>query len=91
MADGGVRLSTHEWGPGVERAFGSDAIETWLTIGPQALFTLAFALVMDRPALPPTDPPLEILAAAYRGDDAASAHARRRLEELGLAYEFALR
>lgn len=88
---GGVVLRTQEWGPGVERAFGFDTVETRLSIGPQALFTLAFALVMDRPELDATGPPLETLADAYRGDDAASAHARRRLEELGLPYEFSLR
>jgi hypothetical protein len=91
MANGGARLRTQEWGAGVERAFGAERIETWLTIGPQALFTLAFALVMDRPELPPADPPMDTLAAAYRADDAASEHARRRLEELGLPYEFSLR
>lgn len=89
--NGGACLRTEEWGPGVERAFGFDTIETSLTIGARALFTLAFALVMDRPELEATASPMETLAAAYRGDDAVSAHARQRLEELGLTYEFALR
>lgn len=87
----GVTLRTQEWGPGVERNFGWDTIETWLRIDGPALFTLAFALVADHPELDPTASPMEILAAAYRGDSAASAHLRMRLDELGLAYEFTMR
>ncbi|MBA2264740.1 MAG: hypothetical protein H0W98_08875 [Chloroflexi bacterium] len=87
----GVTLRTQEWGPGVERNFGWDTIETWLRIDGPALFTLAFALVADHPELDPTASPMEILAAAYRGDSAASAHLRMRLDELGLAREFTMR
>jgi hypothetical protein len=60
------------------------------SVGPE-LFTLAFALVVDNPDLDLTASPVELLATAYRGDSAASAHVRRRLEELGLKYDFAMR
>jgi hypothetical protein len=60
-------------------------------IGGPALATLAAALVMDRPELGSAAPPIEILAAVYRGDSAASATVRRHLEELGLHYEFTMR
>jgi hypothetical protein len=47
----GVTLQTHEWGSGVEHAFGWEAIETWLQIGATALSVLAYALVADDPEL----------------------------------------
>ena len=87
----GVTLQTHEWGSGVEHAFGWEAIETWLQIGATALSVLAYALVADHPELDPSASPIELLAAAYRGDSAASPHVRGRLDELGLEYEFTMR
>ena len=87
----GVTLRTQEWGPGVERGFGFDTIETTTSIGAHALRVLAFALVGDRPDLDPTLEPIELVAAAFRGDSAASAHVRRRLDELDLPYELTLR
>ena len=90
-AGSGVSLLTHEWGPGVERALGSDTIETWLSIGPSALAVLGYALVADHPDVDATGSPIELLAAIYRGDSAASAHIRQRLDALGLEYEFTMR
>lgn len=90
-AGSGVTLLTHEWGPGVERALGWDTIETWLSIGASALGVLSYALVADHPELDATSSPIELLAAAYRGDSAASAHVRRRLDALGLNYDFTMR
>ena len=89
-AGAGVILKTQEWGSGVEQNFGFDTVETALTIGGPELSTLAYALVADDPELDLTASPIELLATAYRGDSAASANVRRRLEELGLAYEFAM-
>ena len=90
-AGSGVIVRTHEWGSGVEHAFGWDAIETWLTIGQSALAILAYALVADHPDLDATSPPVDLLAAAYHGDSAASAHVRRQLKALGLEYDFTMR
>ena len=90
-AASGVTLLTHEWGPGVERAFGSDAVETWLSIGSAALAVLCYQLVADHPDVDATAGPIELLAAVYRGDSAASAHVRRQLDALGLDYEFTMR
>lgn len=90
-SEAGAVIRSHSWGPGVERHFGSDAIETWLRLDGSALSTLAHALVMDRPELDPTMSAIETLAAAYRGDSAATSQARRRLDELSLPYEFTLR
>ena len=88
---GGAVIGSQSWGPGVEANFGFDTIETVLRLEGAALSTLAHALVMDRAELDPSLPPIEVLAAAYRGDSAATSHARRRLEELSLTYEFQLR
>ncbi len=90
-AGSGVTLHTHEWGPGVEHWFGSDALETWLTIGATALAVLSCSLVADHPEVDATGSPIELLAAIYRGDSAASAHIRQRLDALGLDYEFTMR
>ena len=81
-AGDGAVLRTHQWGPGVELGFGFDTIETTTSIGAHALRVLAFALVGDRPDLDPTLEPIELVAAAFRGDSAASAHVRCRLDEL---------
>ena len=43
----GAVMRTQSWGPGVERHFGFDTIETWLRIDGPSLATLAHALVMD--------------------------------------------
>jgi hypothetical protein len=45
---------------------------------------------MDRPEIDPTAPPIDVLAEAYRRDAAATSHARRRLDELGIAYAFTM-
>ena len=87
----GAVIRSQSWGPGVERSFGFDTLETRLSLDGAALATLAHALVMDRPELDPTMSPIETLAAAYRGDSAATSHARLRLDELSLPYEFTLR
>lgn len=88
---GALVLRTHEWGPDVERWFGTEAIETWLRIGADALVALTAALVMDHPETDPGAPPAEVVRAAHRGDAAASAHLRQRLEALSLPYEFEMR
>ena len=86
----GVTLLTHSWGPGVECLFGSDTLETWLAIGPTALAILCYALVADHRDVDATGPPIELLAAIYRGDSAATTHLRHRLDALGLEYEFTM-
>ena len=87
----GAVIRSQSWGPGAERHFGLDTVETSLTLDVTALAVLAHALVMDRPDIDPTMPPIETLAAAYRGDSAATSHARMRLDELSIPYEYVLR
>ena len=86
----GVTVLTHSWGPGVERWFGSNMIETWLKIDATAVGVLCYALVADHPDVDATCPPIELLAAIYRGDSAATTHLRERLDALGLEYEFTM-
>ena len=87
----GAVIRTQSWGPGVDRHFGSATLETWLQIDGPSLATLAHALVMDLPDLDSGGSPIETIAAAYHGDSAATSHARQRLDELDLPYEFSLR
>lgn len=86
-----VVIRTDECGAGLEHALGSDSIETCLRIEARSLSTLAAALVMEHPELDPGAPAIDILAAAYAGDSAASAHTRQSLDALDLPYEFHLR
>lgn len=88
---GGVVVRSESWGPGVERWFGSDGLETALHIGRPELDVLAAALVAERPELDSTAPAVEVIAAAYRGDSAATTHLRERLEALGLAATITMR
>ena len=87
-SESGVTILTHSWGHGVERWYGSDTLETWLTIDSTALAVVCYALVADHPEVDATGPPIELLAAIYRGDSAATTHLRQRLDALGLEYEF---
>src|SRR5687768_1024016 len=57
----GITILTHSWGPGVERWFGSETLETWLTIGTTELAVMCSALVADHPEVDPTAPPIELL------------------------------
>jgi hypothetical protein len=91
-ADGSaVVIRTDEWGAGLEHALGSESIETWLRVDGRSLATLVAALVMERPELDPVAPAIDVLAAAYAGDSAASAHARQALRALDLPFEFHIR
>jgi hypothetical protein len=87
----GVTVRTHEWGAGIERNFGFDTIETSLEIGASALSALASAIRAEISGVEAHATPLDIVAAAYRGDSAASGRIRTRLDELGLRYEFQMR
>lgn len=86
-----VVVRSESWGPGVERWFGSDGLETALRIAEPELVVLAAALVADDPDLDSTAPAIQVLASAYRGDSAATSHLRDRLDALGLPAQFSMR
>ena len=87
----GAVVRSQSWGAGVERWFGSDGFETALHIGASELEVLAAALVAELPEVDGTAPAIEVLAAAYRGDSAATTHVRERLDALGLPATFTMR
>ena len=88
---GGLTLRTQEWGSGIERNFGFDTIETWLTIDESAMLRLASAVQEEGTAAGEGLSPVEVIRMWLAGDSAASAHLRMRLESLGLRYEFVMR
>lgn len=88
---GGLTLRTQEWGTGVERNFGFDTIETWLTIGESASIELAAAVRDEVKRADQALSPGEVIGLWLAGDSAASAHLRLRLDALGLQYEFRMR
>lgn len=88
---GGLTLRTQEWGTGIERNFGFDTIETWLTIDESAMIRLASAVREEVTLAGGTSSPADVIRMWLAGDSAASAHLRLRLEKLGLRYEFTMR
>lgn len=46
--DGSIRLYTSDVGPTAERFWGSDEYEFWVTIAPDSIADLAFALLKER-------------------------------------------
>ena len=88
---GGLMLRTQEWGTGIERNFGFDAIETWLAISEAASTKLAAAVRDEVKGAGQTLSPAEVIASWLAGDSAATAHLRSRLDALGLEYEFRMR
>lgn len=88
---GGLTLRSQEWGAGIERNFGFDTIETWLTIGGSALNQVALSVRDEVEGAAEATSPGEVVRLWLAGDSAASAHLRMRLDALGLQYEFRMR
>jgi hypothetical protein len=86
----GIGLLTHDGGPGVERHFGTDDIETWLVIDGAEIPALAAALRAEQPEADASAVVIDLLAARYGGDSAASSRLRAWLDEHGIAYRFTL-
>jgi hypothetical protein len=79
-----LQLLSHDIGPGLERFFGDDEIETYLTVKAAQLPELARALGC------PADPASiqTALMDRYRDDAAATTHLRAFLEDAGIPYDF---
>ena len=87
---GSIVLASHDIGPGPERFFGKDEIETYLEIDAVHLPNLTAALRAER-----TDPDapmdaIELLAARYRGDSAATTGLRTWLTAHRIPYRFTI-
>ena len=90
--NGGILLTSHDIGPGVEQAFGTDDLETFLTIAPTQVGRVRQALSVEfdeaETAGTDADAALNLLARRYAGDSAATSHLRLWLEEQLIPYEF---
>ncbi|MGI8828193.1 MAG: hypothetical protein ACR2I5_00260 [Candidatus Limnocylindria bacterium] len=64
--------------------FGSNELETFLEIGAGEIPALATALG------DPAGDPMQLLAARYRGDSAATTHLRQLLSEHGIQHRFSV-
>ena len=87
---GSLMLASHDIGPGLERFFGKDEIETYLEVEAVHLPNLTAALSAER-----TDPDapmdaIELLAARYRGDSTATTGLSRWLTARGIPYRFTI-
>ena len=83
-ADGGITLLSHDIGPGLERFFGDDEIETFLEIDADQLPALAAALG-DASA-----DPMSLLATRYHDDSMATTHLRELLAEHDIPHRFSV-
>ncbi len=81
---GGIAVLSHEIGPALEFAFGTDEIETFLEIDAADTPALAAALGGG-----PADP-MQLLVDRYRGDSAATSHLRQLLAEHGIPHRFSV-
>ena len=79
---GGIALMSHDIGSGLESPFGSSDIETFLEVDAVDLRPLAAALGDA------TGDPMQLLAARYRGESAATSHLRHQLSEHGIPHRF---
>ena len=87
---GGIRLCSHGIGPGLETFFGKDEIETYLEVDAVHVPNLVAAL---RAEWTDADAPLdaiELLAAKYGGDSAATSGLRTLLDAHGIPYRFTI-
>jgi hypothetical protein len=83
-ADGGIALLSHDIGPKLEFAFGTDEIETFLEIEAAQLPALAAALG------DPAADPIALLASRYAGDSMATTHLRELLAEHDIPHRFSV-
>ena len=81
---GGILLLSHDMGPALERAFGSDEIETFLEIDATHLPALAAALGGG------SADPIQLIAERYRGDSAATSNLRKLLVDHAIPYRFSV-
>ena len=85
-----IRLLSHEIGPGLERFFGRDEIETFLEVEAVHVPNLVAALRAERSDADPPLVAIELLAARYRGDSTASSSLRTWLTAHGIPYRFTI-
>jgi hypothetical protein len=87
---GSIVLASHDIGPGLELAFGKDEIETYLEVDAVHLQNLTAALRAERTDQDAPTDAVELLAARYRGDSAATSGLRNWLTAYGIPYRFTI-
>ncbi len=83
-ARGGIALLSHDIGPGLEHAFGTGELETFLEIDAADLPALAAALGHAGAD------PMPLLATRYRGDSMATTHLRELLAAHDIPHQFSV-
>ena len=86
----GIGLLSHDMGPGLEQAFGSDEIETFLVIEVRERGRLTAALVAERIDPDPPTVAIALLADKYAGKSTATTDLRTWLTERGIPHEFSV-
>ena len=81
---GGIVLLRHDMGPALERAFGSDEIETLLEIDAAHLPALSAALGGG------SADPIHLIAERYRGDSAVTSNLRSLLVENAIQHRLSV-
>ena len=87
-AGGGLRILTHEMGPALESAFGKDEIETFLEIDAADTATLVAAVRGELTKPPASSDAIDVIAARYTNDPAATSHLRDLLDARGIPHRF---
>ncbi len=80
----GIAVLSHDMGPALESAFGTDEIETFLEIDAADVPAMAAALGGG------SADPMQLLVDRYRGDSAATSHLRQLLAEHGIPHRFSV-
>lgn len=86
----GIRLLSHDIGPGLEHAFGKDELETFLEIDGAHLAAVTAALRAERTEPDPPTDVLDLLADKYGGDSNATSAFRDWLTTRGIPHTFTL-
>jgi hypothetical protein len=86
----GITLLSHDLGPALESAFGSDEIETFLLVEPPHVEALTAALRAERIDPASSTDPISLLAEKYSGNSAATSHFRAWLTEHEIPYQFSV-
>jgi hypothetical protein len=89
--DAGLKLMSHDIGPGLQASFGKSELAVFLEVDAEQLPAIRAALLAERTdsAAPDADVP-QLLLEKYRGDSTATGAFRAWLDGHGIPYRFML-
>ena len=87
---GDIRLLSHDIGPGLERVFGKDEIETFLEVDAVHVPNVVAALRAERTDDNAPIDPIELLTVKYAGDSTVTTGLRTWLTSRGIPYRFTI-